>query len=277
MKIAVVTDSTADIPQDLVDEHQIEVMPNIIIIDGKSYMDNRDISRYEFYELLPGMKSFPTTATASSGSYQTLYEKLFRLGFEHILSIHASSRLSGIINAASTAAQAFENRVHIIDSGQVTLGLGFQVLMAAEDIARGLSLEAVITHVMEIGRRVRLMAMLDTLEYIHRSGRVGWAKARLGTLLHIKPFVELKDGLVQSLGEVRTRSKGIERLRKLLLGLGPLERLAILHTNSDEDAHQFLASVDTPLAYPPLVVNVTTIIGAHVGPHCLGFTVVTQA
>lgn len=276
IKIAIVTDSTADIPQDLANAHHIEVMPNIIVIDGKSYEDNRDISRHEFYQRLPEMKSLPTTATASAGSYQRLYEDLFGQGYEHIISIHAPSRLSGIINAANTAAQAFAERVHIVDSGQVTMGLGFQVLTAAEAAAEGLPLESVLARVRDVGQRVRLMAMLDTLEYIRRSGRVGWAKASLGTLLRIKPFVELKDGLVLSQGEVRTRSKGIERLKTLLANLGPVERLAVLHTNSEEDASQFLESVDPKLTYPPLIVNVTTIIGTHVGPHCLGFTVMTR-
>ncbi len=136
MSIAIVTDSTADIPEKLADQYHIQVVPNTIIIDGQSYEDGKGISRQEFYRQLPFMKSFPTTASASSGAYQVTYERLFDQGFTHILSIHASSLLSGIYNAANIAAQHFDGRVDVIDSNQVTLGLGFQVLEAAEAVER---------------------------------------------------------------------------------------------------------------------------------------------
>src|SRR5512146_2573908 len=127
MSIAIVTDSTADIPDNLIERFHIQVVPNTIIIDGQSYEDGKGISRQEFYQRLPTMKSFPTTASASSGAYEVTYEKLLSQGYRHILSIHASSLLSGIFNAASVAAQSFDGKVEVIDSGQVTLGLGFQV------------------------------------------------------------------------------------------------------------------------------------------------------
>jgi DegV family protein with EDD domain len=124
--------------------------------------------------------------------------------------------------------------------------------------------------------RVGIIAMLDTLEYIRRSGRVSWARARIGNLLQIKPFIELKDGTVSSLGESRTRGKGIQRLKEFLIKLGNLERLAILHTNAEQDAHKFLDNLHIHLSHPPLVINVTTVIGTHVGPNALGFAAVTQ-
>ena len=150
MKVAIVTDSTADIPADLVEANHIEIVPNLIIMDGKSLIDNEEISRNEFYERLPHMKSLPTTATASSGAYQNLYERLFKQGFDTILSIHASQLLSGIFNAASGAAQAFGDRVHVIDSEQVTMSLGWQVLAAAEAAASYLSLEEILGQVSDV-------------------------------------------------------------------------------------------------------------------------------
>jgi len=274
MDISIVTDSTADIPAELIEDYHIQVIPNLIMIDGASLRDGLDISRQEFYDRLPWLDPPPTTATASTGTYTETYERLFRQGAHYILSIHPSAKLSGILNAASGAAQSFEEKVHVLDSGQLSLGLGFQVLAAAEAVRQGASLENVLHLLKEMRQRVRLIAMLDTLEYVRRSGRVSWARARLGNLLQFKPFIELKDGSVFSLGETRTRSKGCQRLREFLFRLGSLERLAILHTNAEPDARQFLADLQLNLPVPPLVVNVTTAIGNHVGPNGLGFAAV---
>ena len=276
MTVAIVTDSTCDIPPELVEQLDIHVIPNIVVIDGQELEDRKDISRQEFYERLPDMKQPPTTATASSGAYQELYEELLDQGFEYIVSIHASSQLSGICNAANAAAQGFGKRVHVIDSQNVTLGLGFQALAAAEAAASGKSLEAILAKLENMRPRAHVVAMLDTLEYLRRSGRVSWARARLGNLLRIKPFVEVKSGGVMSLGETRTRRKGIERLHQFLNEQGNLEKLAILHTNAEQDALQFLADLDFHVPANPLIVNVTTVIGTHVGPNGLGFATVVR-
>lgn len=274
MSIAIVTDSTSDLPYPPPGDENIYVVPNIIVIDGQDYEDNKSITREEFYTRLPQMKSLPTTATASSGSYIKLYENLFQQGVSHIISIHPSNLLSGIFNAASTAAQAFGQAVHVIDSQQVTLGLGFQALEAFEALKRGLPLEKIIAHIDDVRRRVHVVAMLDTLEYLQRSGRVSWARARIGAFLNLKPMVEVRDGKVLSLGEVRSRIKGINRLLEMIHSLAPLERLAILHTNAEAEARQFLDNLNFKLATAPMIVNVTTIIGTHAGPNCLGFAIV---
>jgi DegV family protein with EDD domain len=276
MSIALVTDSTSDIPADLVEQYSISVVPNILVINGQSLEDGKGISREEFYNRMPDMKSLPTTATASPGVYMNLYEKLLKGGATYVLSVHASGTLSGIINAASSAAESFGGQVRVFDSASVTLGLGFQVLMAAEAALRGGTIDVLLTLLNDLRKRARVFAMLDTLEYVRRSGRVSWARARLGNLLHLKPFVELREGIVYSLGETRTRRKGIEQLRKFLFDQGQLERLAILHTNAEADARQFLDEIDINLQTPPLVVNVTTIIGTHVGPNGLGFAAVVK-
>jgi hypothetical protein len=135
MKIALVTDSACDLPSDLVSTYQVHVVPNILIMDGISVEDNKDFSRRDFYLQLPDMETFPTTSTASIGTYQALYEQLIDDGYDRIISIHVSQVLSGIFNAASTAAQPMEGRVTVIDSQQVSLGLGFQILEAAEEIS----------------------------------------------------------------------------------------------------------------------------------------------
>jgi DegV family protein with EDD domain len=274
MKIALVTDSTCDIPGDIARSLQIRIVPNILVVEGQSIEDDERFSRQDFYSRLPGMKAAPTTATASSGKYSVLYQELLDAGFSRVLSIHCSRALSGIYNAASLAAQPFAGRVIVIDSQQVSLGLGFQVIEAGEAIAAGSKVDAVIRLLDRVRRRIHLVAMLDTLEYLRRSGRVSWARASLGSILNLKLFVEVKDGLVHRLEMARTRKKGVTRLLEIMQGLGPLKRLAVLHSNAEKDAWELLERLSPRLPTEPMVVNVTTIIGAHVGPNGLGFVAV---
>jgi DegV family protein with EDD domain len=277
MRIAFVTDSTCDIPYELVKEHELYVVPNIIVMDGKSVQDDENFSRQDFYNRMPSMTVPPTTATASPGTFYQLYSKLFQQGINQIVSLHASSLLSGIFNAASLAAKSFGDRVTVIDSKQVSLAMGFQVLAAKEAEQQGLSLPEIMDRIEKVGQRAHLIAMLDSLTYIRRSGRISWLRAGLGSLLSIKLLVEVKDGFVQKIGEVRTRSKGIARVEELLTSLGSLERLAILHTNAEMDARQLLTSLRLEPAIHPLIVNVTTVIGTHVGPNGLGFACITAS
>jgi DegV family protein with EDD domain len=276
MKIAIVTDSTSDIPTELASEHDIHVVPAILVIDGRSLEDGQGISREEFYRQLPTMQSSPTTAAPSIGSFEKVYMELFKIGAEQIISIHVASNLSGIYSAAVVAAKAFGNRIHVFDSCHLTLGLGFQVLAASEAASAGLQIKEIHEVTERIRQHTRLVAMLDTLEYVRRSGRVSWARSSLSSLLQIKPFVGVEDGKVLRMGETRTRHKGIERLFNMLSELGPLENLAVLHTNAESDAIQFLERSKTFVKHNPFIVNVTSVIGAHVGPNGLGFVAVTE-
>ena len=276
MKIALVSDSACDIPYEMIVSQEIHVVPNILIIDGKSIEDNREFSRQEFYEQLPKMTSTPTTSTASVGTYQALYEDLLQKGFDQVVSIHVSSQLSGIFNAASTAAKSFPRKVHVVDSQQVSLGLGFQVLEAAQAIANGISLESLLALLGQTRERVRLIAMLDTLEYVRRSGRISWARASLVAMLNLKPFMEVKDGSVLSLGGVRSRKKGMARLFEMMQSPKPLKRFALLHSNAEDDARRLLENLAPEVPTPPVIVNVNTVLGAHVGPNALGFVALFQ-
>ena len=276
MKIALVTDSTCDIPYEMVISHQIHVVPNILIIDGKSIEDNWEFSRQKFYEQLPKMTSTPTTSTASVGTYQALYEDLLQKGSDQVVSIHCSSQFSGIFNAARTAAQSFSGKVQVVDSQQVTLGLGFQVLEAAEAIANGISLESLLIMLKQTRERIRVIAMLDTLEYVRRSGRISWARASLGAMLNLKPFLEVKGGNVHSLGVARTRNKGMARLFEMMQSPEPLKRFALLHSNAEDDARRLLENLAPEVPTPPHIVNVNTALGAHVGPNGLGFAALFQ-
>lgn len=274
MRIGLVTDSTADIPTELRQEYGIEVVPNLINIGGQSYADGVDITREQFYEWLPKLNPLPTTSAPSVGAFQQRYDKLLKDGAEQVLSIHPPNNLSGIFNAARLASQEFDGRVHVLDSGQLSLGLGFQVLAAAEAIARGVLLEKVLDIVESVRQRVRVAALLETIEYVRRSGRVSWARAMIGSLLHLQPLIELRHGIVHRLGQARTRLQGVERLIETLDSWGPLERLAVLHTNAEAAARRLLEEVRQRVVTPILVVNVTTAIGTHVGPNGLGFAAV---
>jgi DegV family protein with EDD domain len=276
MKIGIVTDSTCDIPQSLVEQHEIEVIPCLLVIDGKEYVDGQDITRDEFYKRLPSLQSQPTTAAPSIGNFSSRYDSLLARGCDHVLSIHAAGALTSILNIARQAASDFHERITCMDSTSLSLGLGFQVLAAAE--AAEMGLQAALDAIKSTHKRLHVSAALDTMEYLKRSGRVPATVAMLGSLLSIKPLIELTNGEVKAIAAVRTTSQANERMSKFLLEGGPLERLAILHTSAEMRAREFLnelmqkASQSVPRDI--LMVNVTTVIGTHVGPNGLGFAAV---
>lgn len=271
MKTAIVTDSTCDIPAELAEQMGIQVVPTILVIGEKNFEDGKGFTREEFYRKLPEMDTLPTTAAPSIGTIQEVYENVLQQGYQNIISIHISSKLSGVFNAASAAAQAFENRIHLVDSQQVSMGLGFQAIAAAEAAKSGQPVDAILDAIAGTLRRTRLIAMLDTLEYIRRSGRLSLTRAAIGTLLDLKPFLEIKDGLVFSIGHARTRRKGLQRLTQHLQDLGGLERLALVHSNAEQDARSLLEEITNKPKMMPIFVNITTIIGTHVGPKAIGF------
>ncbi len=276
MRLGIVTDSTSDLPQYLIDQHSLEVVPSILILEGKEYADGQGISREEFYRRLPDFKTSPTTASPSIGGFQERYEKLLQAGAGSILSIHAPAALSGIFNAARLAAEPFGGRVRVIDGLSLSLGLGFQVLAAAEAAEDGL--QAALAARESARARTRLLASLDTLEYVRRSGRVPALVARLGSMLRIKPMVEVSGGQIKPAGAVRTTRQADASLLSSLKSMGKLERLAILHTGAEARARGFLAQAmqEISLSLPRdiLMVNVTTVIGTHAGPNGLGFAAV---
>lgn len=279
MKLGIVTDSTCDIPQFLVEQHGLEVIPCILVIDGKEYVDDgKGITRAEFYKQLPSLQTQPTTAAPSLGDFSACYESLLRRGCDHVLSIHAAGALTSILNVACQAAGDFPKRVTCVDSTSLSLGLGFQVLAAAE--AAELGLRAALAAVAAARKKLRVYAALDTVEYLRRSGRVPATVAMLGSLLRIKPLIELTNGEVKAAGAVRTTSQANQRMSGFLLAEGPLERLAVLHTSAEPRARTFLNGLieRTRQSLPRdiLMLNVTTIIGTHIGPNGLGFASVRK-
>jgi DegV family protein with EDD domain len=183
------------------------------------------------------------------------------------------------VAGARQAAADFPGRITVLESGSLSLGLGFQVLAAAEALAdQGGLLDEALAAIRSTRERLRVYAALDTLEYVRRSGRVPAAVAALGGLLHIKPVVELHEGEVKPISASRTTRHATEKLFGLLTDLGPLERLAILHTNAPGRAKEFLQALMAEhrksIPRDILIVNVTTVIGTHVGPNGLGVAAV---
>lgn len=278
MKLGILTDSTADLPSYLVEQYELEVIPSILVLDGKEYADGQGISRADFYRRLPGFKKPPTTAAPSIGEFKTRYQTLFDKGCGHVLSIHAASTLTSIVGSAGQAAAEFRGRVTVLDSRSLSLGLGFQVLAAAEAAEDGL--DAALAAVQSTQRRLRVFAALDTLEYLRRSGRVPDAVKILGSLLRVKPLIELADGEVKAVGAARTTKQATRRMFSFIKAGGDLDRLAILHTSAEGRAREFLEGLmdEMSLSLPRdiLLVNVTPVIGTHLGPNGLGFAAVAK-
>lgn len=268
--VGIVTDSIADIPTEQIETLKISVVPAILIIEGQSYIDGEEISREEFYRRMPTLSEPATTAIPSSMAFEKKYRELLNSGYECVLSIHVSSQLSGMINAASQAAQAFNDRVRIFDSKSLTMGLGFQVMEAAEASLKGDSFDSVLEVVRSARDRVRLVALIDTLEYLKRSGRISWLRASLGDLLQMKLLVNVLDGVVGRLGIARTHRKGVIQLLSHVKSWGSLKRLAVLHSAIPDEASAFADKVRHLSTNPPLIVDVTTLIGTHVGPKAIG-------
>src|SRR5512138_3707801 len=228
MRLGFVTDSTCDLPAYLVEQYGIEVVPCILILGGEEHADGEGLSRDEFYRRLPGFKRPPTTAAPSMGEFARRYEMLLSSGCDHVISIHAAGALTSILATAQQAAAGFPGRITTLDSRSLSLGLGFQVQAAAEAADDGL--EAALTAAASTRHRVRVFAALDTLEYVRRSGRAPAAITMLGTLLSVKPLIELTDAQVKVRSLARTTRQANERMLGFMRQQGALQRLAILHT-----------------------------------------------
>jgi DegV family protein with EDD domain len=270
--IKIVTDSTADIPPDLVAD--ITVVPCFIQFGATSFLDDVDITREQFYARLASGGELPTTASPSAGMFEQAYRRVVGESDE-VISLHVASALSSVCNAARVGAQAVDpERITIFDSESVTMGLGWLCLAAARAARAGMSRAQIITLLDRMKPRIHVLAAPDTLEFLRRSGRVGWASAIVGQLLHIRPVIGVYRGIVRSIDRARTRARSIQRLVELVAALGRLESLAVLHTTAQEAAAQLARRV-TPLAPQPIpVVEVTPVIGTHVGPNGLGLAAV---
>jgi DegV family protein with EDD domain len=277
MTIRVVTDSTCDLPAEIVRAHDITVIPLIITADAKEMRDGVDISRGQFYAQLPDFRNSPKTAAPGPEVFREAYERLAAEGAGQILSIHISQKLSLTIESArQAAADTKAAEVTAFDSRQLSLGSGFEVLEAAQAAEQGRTLPEILDLLDGQIRRTHVCAALDTLEYMRRGGRMNGAITALGNLLQIKPILKMYDG-EPTAERVRTRGGALKRMRELISQHIPYDRAAILHTGAAERAREFMQQVEDLLPRGDIwMEEINPVLGAHIGPGVVGFAGVSS-
>lgn len=280
-RIAVVTDSTSDIPQDLVGQHGIMVVPQILIMGNETWRDGVDIDSATFYEMLRTSPHFPAS---SQPSVQEFHDRFVVLAEEHdgIVALLVSDELSGTINSAVTAAGSLpEIPIEVIDSRSVSMQLGLIVLATARAAAGGGDLEAVAGVARSLVRQVQVYFIVDTLEYLHRNGRIGAAARLFGTALDIKPVLCIDDGVVTPVAKVRTRRKALERVFGLVekdLVAGGSVHMAVLHVAAPEEAARLADELEQRFGPVEMVrAECGPVIGTHAGPGTVGVAFYAEA
>jgi DegV family protein with EDD domain len=275
-KFAVVTDSTAYIPLEYTKKHNISVAPQVLIWDGETFRDGVDIRPDEFYNRLKTAKSMPSTSQVSPATMQSIFQPLVDQGLD-VLGIFISSKLSGTLQSA---IQGRENmgtagdKVTLVDSRSTAIALGFQVLAAARAMETGASLKECASIAETAHERTGLFFAVDTLEFLHRGGRIGGAQRFIGSALNLKPILALKDGRVEGVERIRTKSKAHDRILELVSeqvkGKSNI-RVASLHANAAEDAKALLDRAKQELnPVETIFTEVSPVVGSHAGPGTIG-------
>jgi len=278
MSVKIVTDSSCDLPQTVIEKYDISVVPLYINFPDQSLLDGVEISRKAFYERLPQTVPPPTTSAPAIGSFAKKYQELIEKGAEAILSIHISSVLSGTVNVASLAAESLQNAmVKTFDAGQLSIGTGLVVEAAAKAAAAGKNLDEILEEVKSLASRTYTFAAVDTLKYLQRSGRISHLTSSLGSLLQIKPILQMGQGKVK-MGISRTINGSVKQLLSILKELGAIEQLNLVHSNAPERAQMLYETAKEyfPKGREPFIVDITPVLGAHVGPGIFGFVAVKQ-
>lgn len=279
MTLKIVTDSTCDLPEELVQKYDIRVVPAYINIGGESLRDELDLSRQQFYDDLMGYTEHPTTAAAAPGEFAAVYEELTQEGATEILSIHISAKLSGILNSARNGGQLGEYApITFIDSQQLSMGIGFQLIAAARAAENGATGAEIVQLLDQLRPHVRTFAMLDTLDAVQRSGRVSWIQMRMGNLLKLKQIVEVWEGEVRPKARVRTRKKALLKFAELVQEAGTVSQLAFMNTNNTAATMgEFKALFEEIVQHAELHNTIACpAIGVHVGPKAIGVACVVE-
>ncbi|MBX3061715.1 MAG: DegV family protein [Anaerolineae bacterium] len=276
-KVGLVVDSTTDLPQEWLDKWQIVVTPAFINWGSESYPDDGvAFTKAEFYQRLATSPDLPRTSAMPPGLAQEAI-KLQLERYEHVVVIGVASQFSSIYNTLKLAAQQIDpNRTTAYDSGSVSMGLGWQVAAGAEVAADGGTPDQVLAAMRSTRERVKLYAAIDTLEFLRRGGRVSTLVAGLGTLLQIKPIIDVHEGEVHTFQRQRTTSRAIAALVEAASAYGPLEKLAVLHSVNYEGAEDLQQRLSAVAPADTIIVEVTPAIGVHVGPKCLGVSFVKK-
>lgn len=269
-KIALVTDSSAYVPPELHERHRIEVVPLKLIWGDETFQDGVDISPSEFYARLPDAEVMPTTSQPSAAEFKQVFEDLHAEGY-HILGIYISSKLSGTMASAEQAKKMLPNvNVENVDSLCSIVEMGFHLREVADAIENGADLAQCKAVAEDARARSGLVFAVDTLEFLHRGGRIGGGKRFLGTLLDIKPVLELEDGSVEAVEQVRTKRKAINRLLDLVEEKAQGKELAYLgvsHASAEADAVDLLERAQARFhAENTMLSELSPVIGTHAGP-----------
>ncbi len=278
--VALVTDSTASIPPDLLEKYNIRVVPLVVVWGNESLADGVDIQPDEFYRRLQTAKVMPSTSQATVGSFLSVYRELLDEGRD-VLTVVISSKLSGTYQSAAQAREELGagGRIAIVDSLTTSMEMGFHVLEAARAAQSGASLHECQSIAEEAKKHTGVVFAVDTLEFLHRGGRIGGASRFLGTALGIKPILEVRDGKVEALDKVRTRRRSLERIANIVIGrVGDRRpvRLAAVHANAPEDAAFVLEKATAALEpVQTLISPVSPVIGTHTGPGTVGLAYMT--
>lgn len=276
-KVAVVTDSTANIPAELSKGYPIYVAPLQVIWGPDTYRDSIDIHPAEFYTRLKDARVMPTTSQPSPATFSALYRDLLDQGYD-ILNVLISSKLSGTVDSAMQARQNYPGaHIEVVDSNTTSMAMGFQILAAMKAAAQGASLQECRALAEQAREHTGILFAVSTLEFLRRGGRIGGAAAFLGTALNLKPLLELKDGRIEAVDRVRTMSKAIDRLLDLFVeqvGDRRPVRIAGLHANAPEEAQILLQRARERFGAQEVedaeLSQISPVLGTHVGPGTMG-------
>lgn len=277
-KIRFVTDSVCDIPADLVSKWNIKVVPCYVNYDGESHLDDGvDLVREEFFRKLPSMRSMPTTAAPSVGMTEQAIKEAAQ-DADHVVIVTTPAKLSNIYNAMRLGASDLPaDKFSLVDSGMVTMALGWQVLIGAEVAKETGDVQKTLDAIQRVRQNQKLYAALATMEFLRRGGRVSWAAASIGALLQIKPILNVADGEVTRLATIRTFSKATEKLVELTHQAAPLDRLAVIHANNPAGAQELLKQIGDVAPAGSIIIEVGPTLGTHIGPGALGVMPVSKS
>ena len=272
-RFAVVTDSTADLPDEWRDRYGIEVVPLKVLFGAETFRDRVDMTDVEFFRRLASATKLPTTSAPSPGEFAEVYQRLAE-DYESCISIHIGAQLSATAEAARVGAQSVDGlTVNVIDSETVTMPMAFLCRTAAECE----SLEEATAAVTERVPKCRVLALLDTLRYIEMGGRVSRAQAMIGTMLDLKPLLLVADREIKSVDRVRTRARAIPRMVEHFRGDLPVEHVAVVHAQAPDEAAQIAAGLRKELPdYEITIGEIGCVLGTHTGPKALGLVYVRK-
>ena len=274
-KIALITDSTCDIPQNLIDQYNIIILPQIVIWGEETLRDRVDITPEEFYRRLETDDQLPSTTQPSPGDFQDIYQRAIDQGAEEIVILTVSSEMSGTYELAKQVGDQMEVPVHVIDSKGPTMSLGWQVLAAARARERGADAEGMIAAAEQVREKLVQIVLLDSLKFLHRGGRIGNASRLIGSVLKIKPLVQInhQEGVVEEAGKARTRKWAIEQMiNRFFEQIGSIEKLqiAVLHGDALEEAKTIAERIREEYNPVELLINITgPVLGVNTGPGAL--------